>query len=44
MTPRDEAECEVCRDLKKSTRHLLIDVYEEYLIPNRPALRNLIHA
>jgi hypothetical protein len=43
MTPRDEAQCEVSRDLKKSPQHLLIDAYEELLKKYPTFDENIIH-
>lgn len=44
MKPREEAECEVHRDLKKKTNHLLIDVYVELLKKDRDIQENMVHA
>jgi len=44
MEKREEAECEVYRDLKKSTKHLLINVYEELLKKYPTFEENIIHA
>ena len=44
MKPREVAECEVYRDLKKSTKHLLVDVYEELLKKYDTFDENIIHA